>query len=365
MLSILVGCTGCCSFRDLESVEYTPLPGDDWEVSTPAEQGLDPMLVARLYCDAAGLETLHSVLVVKNGFLVAEGYFNEGSVEQLSARHSATKSFTSALVGIAVARGDLGGLDLKMMGFFQEFAAEIDDPRKNDITIEQLLQMRAGYPYDSTEYFGDILYLSGNWSWLPHLVDFPLVADPGTECNYSSVTSHILGVILARAVETDLLSYAREHLFSPIGAELGDWTRDADGNYWGWGEMYLTARAMATFGLLYLNDGEYQGTQVIPAQWVHESLENYSDRPWITNRLGRYLRDLGYGYQWWSAMAGGHYVEFAWGHGGQMIYLLDGLDIIVVTTADPLHDLSPAEGWKYEKSVIDLVGKFIKSLPSE
>ena len=194
------------------------------------------------------------------------------------------------------------------------------------------------------------------------MVDFPLVSDPGTEVNYSSVTSHLLGVIVARACDTDLMSFAREHLFTPIDAELGDWTRDLDGYNWGWGEIYVTARDMARFGSLYLNDGECEGNQVISADWVHDSLQTYSEDAF--DNIGRF-REIGYGYQWWSARAGDHRFNFAWGHGGQLIVLLDELDMIVITTADPLNELPPAEGWKYEKAVIDLVGEFINSLPSE
>jgi CubicO group peptidase (beta-lactamase class C family) len=202
-----------------------------------------------------------------------------------------------------------------MMDFFPEFADRIKDPRKEQITVRHLLQMRAGYPYDSTDSYSDILFLSGNWRWLPHLVDFPLISDPGTECNYSNVTSHLLGVVVQRACDTDLKSYAQEHLFSAIDAELGDWTRDVDGYNWGWGEIYVTARDMAKFGLLYLNDGEYEGKQIISPDWVRDSLETYSEDAWITKKLGRYFRDLGYGYQWWSARAGDHQFNFAWGHG--------------------------------------------------
>jgi CubicO group peptidase (beta-lactamase class C family) len=119
ILSVLAGCGGPAT-ADLEAIDYTPLAGDDWDVSTPAEQGLDPMLVAELYYDAAELETLYGLLVIKNGHLIAEDYFHEGSIEQLSARHSATKSYTSALVGIALEQGCLSSLDLKMIDFFPE-----------------------------------------------------------------------------------------------------------------------------------------------------------------------------------------------------------------------------------------------------
>ena len=103
VLSALASCGP--TIEDLLAVDYTPLPGDDWKVSTPAEQGLDPMLVAELYYNAAELETIYSLLVIKNGYLIAEDYFNEGSIDQKDRLQSVTKSYTSALVGIALDQG--------------------------------------------------------------------------------------------------------------------------------------------------------------------------------------------------------------------------------------------------------------------
>ena len=368
ILSNLVGCSPRPRIEDLAAVEYTPLPGDDWKVSTPAETGLDPMLVAELYLDAAELETLYGLLVIKNEYLIAEKYFNEGSVEQLSARQSVTKSYTSAFVGIALDQGYLSGVDQKMMDFFPEYADQINDPRKEQITIRDLLQMRAGYPDEErTPPYLDILFFRDNWHWLPHIVDFPLTSDPGTKFSYSNLTSHLLGVIVARACNTDLQSYAQEHLFSPINAEVGDWSADADNYNFGALEIYVTARDMAKFGLLYLNDGEYEGNRVLSADWVRESLQAYSEdinfTGIISSRLGRYFRDIGYGYQWWSARVGEHHFNYAWGHGGNLIILLDELDMIIVTTADPLYGILGDEAWKHEGAIINLVGKFIKSLP--
>ena len=134
ILSILMssGLAGCGpSIEKLEAVDYTPLPRDDWEVSTPAEQGLDPMLVAKLYYNAAELETLYALLVVKNGHLIAEGYFNKGAVDRNNQQQSVTKSFTSALVGIALDQGCLSSVDQKMLEFFPEFVGQTDDPRSS------------------------------------------------------------------------------------------------------------------------------------------------------------------------------------------------------------------------------------------
>ncbi|MFN2124041.1 MAG: hypothetical protein ACK2UP_11125, partial [Candidatus Promineifilaceae bacterium] len=133
LLSMIPACGP--SSEELEAVNYAPLAVGDWQVSTPEEQGLDPMLVAELYHNAAELETLYGLLVIKDGRLIAEDYFNEGSVEQKALLQSAAKSITSALVGIALDRGCLSSVDQKMLEFFPEFSGQIDDPRKREITI--------------------------------------------------------------------------------------------------------------------------------------------------------------------------------------------------------------------------------------
>jgi len=353
--------------ENLEAVVYTPLPGDDWKVSTPKEQGLDSKLVAELYLDAAELETLYGLLVIKNGHLIAEGYFNGGSVEQKARLQSVTKSYTSALVGIALNQGHLSSVDQKMMNFFPELTGQITDPRKAQITIRHLLQMRAGYPWEETDPALWKALLSGHY--LPLVSEIPLISDPGTEFHYSNLTSNWLGIIVARACHTDLKSYAQEHLFLPINTEVGDWGQDRDGHYNGCGDLHFTARDAAKFGLLYLNNGKYERNRIVSASWIRESLKSYSEDAWVTNaklnKVGRYFRDLGYGYQWWSASVGDHHLDFAWGHGGQLIVLLGELDMIIVVTAAPFYLQHDDQSWKHEQANINLVGKFIKCLPRE
>ncbi len=360
IMSTLAACGP--SLEDLQAVEYAPLPGEDWPVSTAAAQGLDPIQVAELYYNAAKLETIYGLLVVKNGHLVAEKYFNEGSVDELSKRASVTKSYTSALVGIALEQGYLSSVEQKMLDFFPDVASGITDPRKEQITIRQMLQMRAGYPWEET----DAALWDALWDgeYLSDIVNIPLTADPGTTFQYSNLTSHWLGIIVARAAGTDLKSFGEEHLFSPLGVEVGDdWNRDLDGYYIGCGDIQFTARDMAKFGLLYLNGGEYEGNQIIPADWVQDSLQTYSQKAW--DNIGRF-HDIGYGHQWWSAMAGKHGTNFAWGHGGNLIVLVRGLDMVVVVTADPFYGKEAHwDSWKYEKANIELVANFISSLPLE
>jgi CubicO group peptidase (beta-lactamase class C family) len=361
LLPVLAGCGGP-SDEELKAVDYTPQPSADWQVSTPREQGLDPMLVARLYYNASQLKTIYSLLVFKNGDLIAEDYFHTGSPDQKVNIHSVTKSINSALVGIALEKGCLSSLDQKMMEFFPELADRIKDPRKNEITIRQMLQMRAGYPWEEST--PDLFELLMTGFHASDLVDVPLVRDPGTGFEYSNLTAHLLGVIVARAAKTDLKSFAQEHLFAPLGIEPSFWQKDWDGNYLGFSDIHLSAIDLAKFGLLYLNAGQYKGTQIVPADWVHESLQIYSQNAWKI-RVGRNWRDNGYGYQWWSIQAGDHRYNLAWGHGGQQIALLDEFDMVIVVTVDPLHKQHGGGPWKIEKANLNLVADFVKSLPSK
>jgi CubicO group peptidase (beta-lactamase class C family) len=361
ILSMLAGCDGLPD-EEPDAVDYTPLPGDDWELSTPDAQGLDPMLVAEMYQDAADLETLYSLLVVKNGYLVAEKYFHEGAVDQKDRLQSVTKSFTSAMVGIALEQGCLSSVDQKMLDFFPEVADQITDPRKEQITIRDLLEMRAGYPREEDDAALWDGLLSGHYP--PLVAAFPLVSDPGTRFHYSNLSSNWLGIIVDRACGMSLKAYAEEHLFAPLGVEPGEWGQDAEGHNNGCGDLHLTARDAAKFGLLYLDDGVYEGDQIVPADWVHDSLQTYSVNEAFTKRVGRF-RDIGYGYQWWSANAGGHHVNFAWGHGGQLIVLVDDFDLVVVTTSYPFWLEHNDESWKHEKAIITMVSEFVDALPGE
>ena len=360
ILILLVGCGP--SAAELETIEYAPQSGGIWETSTPDVQGLDPELVAELYYNAAQMDNIYSLLVFKNGYLVAEDYFNIGKANQRVNIHSVTKSINSALVGIALEEGCLTSVDQKMMAFFPELEQRITDPRKNEITIQQLLQMRAGYPWEeSTPELFELLYHGFRASTL---VDVPLVRDPGTDAEYSNLSSHILGLIVARACDTDLKSFAQEHLFGPLDIEPGFWQTDWEGNYLGFSDLHLTAHDLAKFGLLYMNEGQYNGQQIVPAEWVAESLKIYSEDAW-KYRVGRNWDDNAYGYQWWSIRAGDYRYNLAWGHGGQQIVLVDDLDMVIVVTVDPLHGQHGDEPWKLEKASLNLVADFVASLPGQ
>ena len=220
LFAMLVGCSPSNSFgtgasvEELGQVDYKPLPGDDWAVSSPQEQGLDPDLVAELYYDAGHLETIYSLLVIKNGYLIGEDYFNEGSIDQKDRLQSVTKSFTSSLVGIALEQGCLSSVDQKFLEFFPEVADGITDPRKEQITIRNMLEMRSGYPNEETHEDLWAGLLSGHY---PPLIEaFPLVSDPGDSFHYSNLSSNWLGIIVDRACGMSLRITLKNIFFHPL-----------------------------------------------------------------------------------------------------------------------------------------------------
>ena len=359
-LFMITGCDNSASPEALADVDYTPITIDIWPTSAPEEQGLDPELVRDLYANAAELPTSYSLLVFKNDQLIAEDYFHIGSPDLQVNIHSVTKSITSALVGIAIDEGCLAGVDQKMMDFFPEFKDQIIDPRKNEINIQQMLQMRAGFPWEEASQEMTDLLFSGFHN--DTLVYVPLVRDPGSDGEYSNLTPHILGIILARACGTDLKSFALEHLFEPLEIEPGFWQQDWDGNYLGFSDIDLSSTDLAKFGLMIANGGVHNDQQIVPEDWVDDSLKDYTQNIW-NFRVGRNWRDNGYGYQWWSVRAGNYRYHLAWGHGGQQIAIIDELDMVIVLLVDPLHLQYGDEPWRIEKGNLNLISDFVASLP--
>jgi CubicO group peptidase (beta-lactamase class C family) len=359
LLLLLIAATAgsCCSWLE---TDYAPVERPDWPVSSPEEQDLDDRLVDRLYRDAKMQDTLYGLLVVKNGYLVAEEYFNGGSADRSVYLASVTKSFTSALMGIALEECQLESLDRKMLDYFPEYADQLRDPRKGEITLEQMLQMRSGYPWEEFTP-GRLDELFSSPDWIPRMVDFTLTSDPGTEFGYSNLTAHLAGVVVAKVCGARLEDLVEVYILNPIGGEASAWSRDPSGYNYGSGALALTARDAARFGLLYLRGGEYQGMQIIPRDWVKSSLARYSTGIYGDGLAG--LRDLGYGYFWWSATAGEHDFNYAWGHGGNLIVLVPDQKMVIVTTADNLVGVPGDEAWEKEGAIIKMVGKFIKSLP--
>jgi CubicO group peptidase (beta-lactamase class C family) len=323
--------------------------------STPEAQGLNPEALAAAYERAGAIPHIYSMLVLKNGYLVAEQYFNGQHRDTAHPVASVTKSIVSALVGLALEDGYLTDLDQRMLDFFPEYDTPGLDPRKRDITIRQLLQMRAGYPTDNIPAFYSSLFGSGNWIRFI-VVDHPLETTPGTRWHYSSASAHLLSAIVTRASRLPLYDFARERLYEPLGLLIRSWPEDPQGFYVGYGDNQCTPRQLASFGQMYLDGGSWNGRQVLPTTWIDESFRDYSQTEYGT--LGPY-RDIRYGYLWWHAEVDDHDVYFAWGHGGNFIMLAPDLRMLVVTTAHNFAGDFTQNSWDTEGAIFFLIAEHV------
>ncbi len=357
MAAALLYCS--CTKNDVEPVYWQPEDlNDGWQISGTKEQGMDSITLNNLYSEANNLDNLYGLIVVKNGYLIAEKYFNGKSVIDASPTASVTKSIISALAGIAIREKHITGTDQKLKDFFPEIDWESTDPRKSEIAIRQILQMRSGYPWEESDGYLNTLFQSSNW--IPFLKQFPLMHDPGTQFGYSNFTAHIMAIIIARSSKESLKSFAGKHLFDEMGISVPYWPADASGYYYGSGDIRLTPRSLAKFGQLYLSRGIWNDVQLIPSEWIDESLSIYSastyGREILTN-----IRNLQYGYLWWSGTSGSHHIWYAWGHGGQMIVIIRDLNMVIVATAAPQSGFDNT-AWQKEKAVMELVGRFIEQI---
>ena len=269
---------------------------------------------------AAEMPRLQSLIVSWRGQVLVERYFNGARASRPANIKSASKSIISALVGIAIDRKSLDGVRQPIGPLFPELSAPSDAP-KRAITIEDLLTMRAGLESTSNRNYGAWVQ---SRNWVRFVLSRDLIEQPGVEMEYSTGSTHLLSAILTKATGTSTWRFAQETLARPLGFSLAPWTRDPQGIYFGGNEMVMTPKQMLAFGELYLNKGRHGDKQIIPENWVRESLRPRTRSP---------RNNQGYGYGWWSRDFAGYETFFAWGYGGQYIFVVPELDVVVVTTS--------------------------------
>jgi len=328
----------------------------DWLEGEPEDYGFKWNKIAATYLVAERMPFLRSVLIIKNKTPLIEWYFNDGSEDEAFHIHSASKSFTSALVGIALREGYLTDLDKKMLDFFPEYITPDLDPRKHNITIRHLLQMKAGFNFnDSVDDWNS--YFNSN-DWVKHAIELPLVHNPGEGWHYGTPQTNLLAVIISKASNMSTREFAETYLFNPLNISIAQWYQDPQGYYTGGHEMYFTPRELAQFGLLYLYNGSLNGEQIVPKNWVQDSIMDYSNREIefdvaMTGGLkSDFYKGTGYGYQWWLKEMRGYTSFSARGLGGQFIFCFPELDMVVVTTAS--GTVSDAYPGQYE-GIFDLI----------
>lgn len=320
-LLLLTACRATSTANEsIENEIYWPTDG--WKTADPDQYGMDGARLDQMFEEIDQQDiNLHSLLIVKNGYIVAEQYYDEFTQDTPHIQYSVTKSFTSALVGIALDEGAILSLNQTIADFFPEYA--IDDATKADITLENILTMRTGLGWiEGNEGYAG---LSTANNPLDYMLALPMIDEPGNDFRYCSGCSYLLSAIVQKTTGTNTADYAEEKLFAPLGIDNVTWETLGDGTpNGGWG-LYLTPRQMAKFGYLYLNNGEWDGQQIIPEAWI-------SDSTAPGREVDRYVD---YGYQWWIYKDLNIYA--AQGLYGQKIYVIPEENMIVIMTAE-LYD---------------------------
>lgn len=309
-------------------------------VTVPQTSGLSAPMMARIVASAQELSRLRSIIVLRDGEILAEHRFNNGPpLDRPVNIKSASKSVLSALAGIAIERGVLSGADQPVLQVLRADAPSDPDPRLAQLTLGNLLSMQAGLERTSGANYGRWVTSS---NWVRYALSRPFVAEPGGAMLYSTGSSHLVSAMLTRASGRSTHALAQEWLAGPLDIAIPQWPRDAQGVYFGGNDMLMSPRAMAEFGELYRRGGvTNDGERVIPADWIEQSWTPRTTSPWSGED---------YGYGWFVGSAGGHPIRYAWGYGGQMIYVVPDLALTVVMTSDPssaregghidaLHDL--------------------------
>lgn len=308
----------------------TAWPTEGWREGSPEAQGVDParLAAADRYL-AAEVPHIDSLLVVRGGQMVFERFRRAAARRALHNVKSFTKSVTSALVGIALQTGDLESVHVPLSQLLPDAFMRVDDRRKREITLQDLLTMRSGLAWD--EYGNATVQMTSSPNWLRYVLDRPLKHEPGTAFNYSTGDTQLLAAALQAQTGMALHDYAALYLFEPLGIEHFEWPTDPQGVTVGGSELALTARDMAKFGYLYLRGGVWEGERLLPEGWVVDSARAYTtfDPRHVTECAG-----LGYGYLWWLRPQGGHDSMIAVGYGGQFAYVVPDLDLVVVMTGD-------------------------------
>lgn len=318
-----------------------------WPLSSPAAQGLDKSKIDAAYRKARELGSVDALLVIRNGYLVAEEYYNGNDRNDPHQLWSVTKSFLSALVGIALDKGLINDLDYKVMDYLPEYSYTGMNPRFNDITIRNLLAMRMGIDREQN----NLISVVTKDNWIRETFNLPLLYDPGTRFSYNSLQSLLLPAIITKASGMTASQFAEEYLTGPMGIDIFSWGSDPQGNTIGGYDLYMTPRQMAVLGYLYLSGGVIDGRRIISQEWIDLSWQktNLNDGSWGV------LTEYNYGFHWWIGKMQGLDLYIAWGMGGQFIFCVPEHDLIVVVTSNP--DISWDNDQEYP--VLELVSDYI------
>jgi CubicO group peptidase (beta-lactamase class C family) len=333
---------------------------DGWPVAAPAKEGLDPKLVCAIGRHFENWQEAdpHGVVVVRHGVLVYDHYFT-GDDERdwkplrdvphdastLHNMESITKSVVALLVGIAFDRGWLTNLNAPVFSFFPEYA-DLRNPDNDGVTLRDLLTMTSGlaWPEHSLPY-NNPANLQRQMAEAPDpyrfVLEQPVETTPGTMWNYNGAGVRLLGVILKKVSAVPLDQFAKEGLFDPLGIKDWEWERLANGDPNASGGLRLRPRDLAKIGQLVLDHGAWHGKQIVSAAWIRDMIASHSPPGWVFTWGGD-----AYGYLWWLGRSTVDGRDIDWvggnGYGGQRLYVVPSLNLVVVVTAG-IYEFSSAQ----------------------
>ncbi|CAM3475547.1 serine hydrolase domain-containing protein [Marinicrinis lubricantis] len=294
---------------------------------------------------------MYALLIVHRGHLIYESYWGGMASDDVMDMRSATKSVTSAVIGTLEQRGIITDVELPLEAWLdaelKEIYARNPDPQeereKRMTTLRHLLTMTSGFSWETGKKFGEkwIHHLHRSPHWVRYILQRPI--DPGMreKFQYRSTDSHLLSVLISRLTGKSASEWAGPHLFHKLGIRHYEWLSDPQGHSQGHVGLSMRSRDMAKLGWLYLNQGYWDGEQLLAEQWVDDSWKEQAEG---TDFHGTY------GFQWWNKKLNGSMVHYALGHGGQYIFAVPDKDMVVVMTSDP-----KVSRWKNPRTLLEQV----------
>lgn len=326
LLAVVLLVAGCLpsGFSSPSAPKPDYWPTKDWQVSTPEAQGMDSALLADMIEEINAKDTqIHSVVVIRNGYVVTEAYFHPYERDTKAHIQSVTKSVIGALVGIAIQDGAIKSVDEKLMSFFPNRTVDNPSASKSAIQLKHLLSMSSGF--DCQEFSGSGQTMEQSPGWVEHMLNSKVSSAPGTTFGYCNGNAHLLSAIIEKQTGMSTREYANKMLFEPLGipaVEAADWASDPQGYSTGGYGLLLRPVDVAKVGLLYLQNGQWDGKQILPRGWAADSAKQYIQKP----------EGPGYGYMWTVYPPDDHYA--ALGLAGQQLHVYPSKNLIVVTTAE-------------------------------
>jgi len=349
MLLIFLLFSNCSSQSNNNSTYRIPEKlGDGWEVSSLEAEGMNTNKIVSLTEDIRNdkFKGFRSLLIIKNGKLVHEAYFNGYDRDDLHEIYSITKSVSSTLIGISIDNGFIKSVDESVLSLMPQYTGYIEDERKYDIKLKHLLTISSGLDWDEKTYsYSDprntetMMFVTEDW--MKFVLMRPLVDIPGTRHVYNTGSVHLLSAIIKNSTDLYADKFAEKYLFEPLGISQYYWNKDPMGYQCTGathGGLRLKPRDLAKFGMVFLRNGKWKEKQIVSEDWVREATTKHISTGGIA----------GMGYLWWpgSFTISGTKINFidSYGYGGQALHLIPELDLMYVFTCWSEEDAADTLG---------------------